>query len=212
MAIEIRPYTEDDVPAVARFNRRLEEGGGPSRFSTNSTPRWLPPGLHPQLYQEYYLAVDDDEVRGAYILKHQVFSLVESLEEICDYQLPISEGFVDKRYTLVGLQLLADALKRQPLLYAMGMGGFDEVLPRILRTWGWSLHAIPFYFMVVHAAKFLRNISVLRHSRLRRLALDALALSGVGHQPVAEERVVAEARAVNQLVGNDQIQGSDVLT
>ena len=163
-----------------RFNTRLEEGGGPSRFPTSPTPGWLPPGLHPRLYQEFYLAIDGDEVRGAYILKHQVFSLAGSLEEIGDFQLPISEGFVDKRHTLVGLQLLSDALKRQPLLYAMGMGGFGEVLPRILGAWGWSLHPIPFYFMVVHAAKFLRNISVLRRSRLRRLTLDVLALSGVG--------------------------------
>ena len=136
--------------------------------------------MHPQLYQEYYLAVDGDEVRGGYILKHQEFSLIGSLEEICDYQLLISEGVIDKRYTLVGIQLLSDVLKRQPLLYAMGMGGFGERLPRFLESWGWSLHAVPFYFMVVHPAKFLRNISVLRHSRLRRLILDVVALSGLG--------------------------------
>ena len=191
LTINIRPYAVEDIPAVVRLNRRLDQAGGPSRFPTSATPGWLPPGLHPQLYQEYYVAVDGDEVRGGYILKHQNFYLAGSVEDIGDYQLPVSEGLVDKSYTVVGIQLLSDALKRQPLLYALGMGGFSELLPRFLGAWGWSIHAVPFYFMVVQPAKFLRNISALRHSRLRRLALDALAISGLGWLGITSLNAVA---------------------
>jgi hypothetical protein len=39
---------------------------------------------------------------------------------------------------------------------------------------------VPFYFKVLHPSRFLRNLRVLRTSRLRRLAFDAAAVTGAG--------------------------------
>jgi hypothetical protein len=76
--------------------------------------------------------------------------------------------------------LVRDALEREPRLYALGMGGWDRPLPRMLRRMNWRMAAVPFYFKVPHPYAFLRQIRALRASPLRRLACDAAAFSGMG--------------------------------
>ncbi len=73
--------------------------------------------------QEYLLALEGDTVRGGYILKPQAFAFEGEQRMIADYHLPISEGIVDGRYAPVGALILMDALKRQPLLFSLGIGG-----------------------------------------------------------------------------------------
>ena len=94
--------------------------------------------------------------------------------------LLLSEGLVDKTYALLGSLLLLDAIRRQPMMYALGMGGFDRPLPKMLKGIGWQMRDVPFFFKVARAFAFLRNIAPLRRTPLRRLAADALAFSGVG--------------------------------
>jgi hypothetical protein len=76
--------------------------------------------------------------------------------------------------------LLSDALRKQPRLFGLGMGGYQRALPRMLQAMRWSIAEVPFFFRVVHAAAFLRNVAILRTSRLRRLAFDLAALTGLG--------------------------------
>jgi len=78
------------------------------------------------------------------------------------------------------VHMLRSALKLQPMLFALGMGGFDRPLPQMLKAMGWSLCAVPFYFRVNHPAKFLRGIAPLRETKSRRLLLDLAAVTGVG--------------------------------
>ena len=181
MALRITDYTESLEAAVGEFNNRLEEGGVSFRFPGSHVPSWLPRIDDRRMYQEYYLAVEDDAtVRGGYILKHQDFLVGGEPRSIGNYQLPLSEGVIDRAYNLLGLRLVTDALSRQPLLYSLGMGGFDRPLPQLLEATGWKLVEIPFFFKAVHPFRFLRNITALRTSRLRKLALDFLAISGIG--------------------------------
>ena len=81
---------------------------------------------------------------------------------------------------MLGVRLLNDALSRQPLLYALGMGSMQRPLPKLLTALGWRLVDVPFYFRIIHRFRFLRNIQHLRKTRFRRLALDLLAFSGLG--------------------------------
>ena len=96
------------------------------------------------------------------------------------YRLPLSEGVIDRSYAMLGLRLVRDALAREPRLYAMGMGGWDKPLPQMLKRLNWGMCAVPFYFKVVHPARFLRHIRALRTSPVRRAALDAAAFTGAG--------------------------------
>ncbi len=196
MGIEIRPYTAEREKPVGEFNRRLKENGVTFQFPENCTPKWLPKVDNRNIYQEYFLAVENNgTVRGGYILKHQKFFLNDEVTSIGSYMLPLSEGVIDRAHKLVAVQLLADALQRQPLLYTRGMGGLDQRLPRFLKRAGWNLQLIPFYFKVIHPRKFLRNITVLRTSATRKIALDLLAISGIGWTAIKLYQAVSSEKA-----------------
>ncbi len=180
MAISIRPYTEEFTPAVKQFNRRLVEGGVAEEFlfPENHVSDWLPKAPTATVYQEYYVATEDSTVRGAYILKHQQFALNGQEQTVGFYRLPLSEGIVSKAYTSVGVQMLKHALKIHPMIFAMGMGGFTQPLPLMLKAMGWSMQAVPFFFRVNHPARFAMGMSALRTTPLKRLIMNIGAATG----------------------------------
>ena len=183
MAIAIQPYTEDRIPAVKAFNQRLGAGGvAPEfHFPESHIPYWLPPLNGRRLYQEYYVALEGDTVHGAFILKYQDFSLFGATQPVVYYHLPVSEGIVNKSYASVGVLMLRSAMKMRPMLYALGMGGFDRPLPTMLKAMGWTLSAVPFYFRINHPMRFLTQIASLRQSPARRALAKLAAFSGAGY-------------------------------
>jgi hypothetical protein len=183
LPISIQPYRAEHEPAVAAFNQRLAAARVQKDlvFFTRAEPRWLPKSASPDLYNEFFVALDGDAVRGGYALKTQTFLLPDgTTQPIGYYHHPLSEGLTDKTYAAVGGLLLRDALQRSPLLYCLGMDGYDNPLPQMLIGLGWSHFAVPFFFYVVHAAKFCRNMQALRGSVIQRLLMDLIAFSGLG--------------------------------
>jgi len=173
-------YAEEHVPAARAFNERLAAGGVRERLAESPVPKWLPPSGSERLFQEYFVLRDGAAVRGAYVLKHQPFLVAGEAVTIADYRFPISEGRSDPHFALVGLLTLKDALRRQPLLFGLGAGGFDEPVSRLLKNTRFRLVACPFFFRVNHPNRFFRHITFLRGRRAVRLALDAAAFSGLG--------------------------------
>lgn len=196
MPIAIQPYTESFVPAVKEFNRRLKSAGCFSDFLfferhlSDSLPKI--PGRN--LYEEYFLAVEDGAVRGGFALKHQEFSFSGELKPIVFYHFPLSEGIVDKTYTNVGIHMLRKALRDNPLMFALGMGGFEQPLPRMLKALGWSICLVPFYFKVLHPFRFLRGMTELRRSATKRLAMDAAAFTGMGNVAIRVVQAIKLSR------------------
>jgi hypothetical protein len=183
MAIRIEPYTPDWEPAVGQFNQRLQpqQLAVTFRFPERHVPHWLPPSPGRRIFQEQFLAVEDGTtVRGGFILKTQDVALDGQIHTVANLQLPLSEGIVNPQYSFVGVQLVMAALRRQPLLYSLGMGGLDNPYPRLLKGLGWSLSLVPFLFRVVHPSRFFRRLPRLRTTPARRLAGDLLAFSGAG--------------------------------
>jgi hypothetical protein len=183
MPIIIQPYREEHEQAVREFNQRLMANGGSDDllFFTSAKPQWLPKTEGANLYQEFFLALDGEVMRGGYALKHQDFQFSDgTTRSIGYYHHPISEGVVDAKYATLGAMLLKDAMNRAPLLYCLGMGGYDRPLPKMLMRLGWSHFAVPFYFKVVRPNRFLREMQALRTSQLRKLALDFATFSGAG--------------------------------
>lgn len=185
MAIAIEPYVEDHIPEVKLFNRRLAEGGAPPdfRFPESPVPRWIPKVDGRKVYNEFFLALENGKVRGTYVLKTQEFAFRETIRTVGYYHHPFSEGLVHKAYSRVGVQTLLNALQKQPLMYCLGMGGYDRPLPQMLIAMGWSHCLIPFYFKVVRAKAFLRNLQVLQSDSRKRLLANAATFTGLG--PVA---------------------------
>lgn len=196
MAIAIQPYTEDRIPAVKAFNQRLAAGGvAPEfQFPESHVPFWLPPLDRRRLYQKYYVALEDNTVRGAFILKYQDFVVSGASEPIVYYHLPVSEGIVNKSYASVGVLMLRSAMKMRPMLFALGMGGFDRPLPTMLKAMGWSLRAVPFYFRVNHPTRFLTEIAPLRQSFGRRTLANLAAYSGAGYLAIKTAQLLRTKR------------------
>jgi hypothetical protein len=178
MSIRIVPYTEADIEAVRAFNLRLKKKID-FQFSESHIPSRVPKGNCRSLFEEYFLAKEEDTVRGAYILKHQLFKTLYDVRNVGFIQLPLSEGVVDSKYSLVGVQLISDALRRSRELYALGMGGFNNPLPQVLKAMDWHLSAVPFFFHICHPAKFCQNILFLRKTKIQRTLLELMAYSGI---------------------------------
>jgi len=191
--IVVEPLSDEHIAAVQGFNCRINAGGIAYRFPESSVPQWLPRRESLPIYQEHFVALEGDAVRGGYILKRQPFACNGEVSVIGDYQLPISEGTVDRSYGLVGLLMLKNALVREPLLLALGIGGYQEALTRMLKAMKWSMVSCPFFFKVVHPFRFLREIVALRKKRYMSMALDLLAFSGLGWLLIRSLQLVNQA-------------------
>jgi hypothetical protein len=180
-AIRIQPYTEAWCAAVAEFNRRVRPAKPPFELPEKPVPDWIPKTGEAKIYQEIFLAVEGGSVRGAYTFKHQEFSIGGRVLEVGMCPMPISEGIVDRRYSLVAPMLVSDATRKQPLLYGLGVGDLEAAVTRLLFAMGWRLNrAVPFFFKVKNGSRFLRNIRYVRTSGFRRFLCDAAACLGVG--------------------------------
>ena len=178
--IRIRPATTEFAAAVRAFNTRLAAQGVPYQFPEPPPSGAAPTHASGESHDARYVAVDrDGMVRGGYTIKLRNYCVRGETRSLGFYRLPLSEGLVDSRYGLIGARLLADALKRQPDLFVLGIGGFQESLARMLGSLGWSLQEVPLYFRIVHPSRFSRGIRHLRGTALRRLALDAAAVTGI---------------------------------
>lgn len=180
MTIDIRPYTEDLIGPVAEFNRRISAAKTAFLIPETPVPSWLPKRRGQSVYQERFLALENGFVRGAYTLKRQDFSFSGHVLSIGFYQNPISEGVADKRYILVGANLMNDALRRQPLLYDLGIGSLDAAIARMHEAMGWRLRVVPFFFKILNGFQFCKNMPYLKSDWRRRLMMNVAAYSGIG--------------------------------
>jgi hypothetical protein len=180
MVGDIELYRDERVPAVRDFNQRLRAHGIQHRFPETARSIALPPLPERSIFQEYYLACEGERVHGGYVLKRQPLVLDGELISAGNYQFPLSEGIIDPTHVSLGVRFLRHAMKQQPRLYTLGLGGHDEAIARLLRAAGWTLGEVPFYFKVFHASPLLRELAPLRTTRLRRLAADALAITRLG--------------------------------
>ncbi|MGH9468907.1 MAG: hypothetical protein ACRD1N_01030, partial [Terriglobia bacterium] len=183
MAIAIVPYERQHVGAVKDFNQRLQAAGAADNlvFYEDCTPHYLSLQADATLYQEFFVAAENGAVRAAYALKHQPFLFPDGkARSVGCYHHPLSEGVVNRAYSTLGVSLLRDAIARQPLLYCLGMDGYDKPLPQMLRLLGWRDYLVPFFFRVVRPSVFLRQLEMARHGAWRRLLADVAAWSGGG--------------------------------
>lgn len=193
----IQKFSAEHSDAVKAFNARLRGAGVLDlQFPESEVPAWLPKIEDREIYHEYYLALEGDAVRGGYIMKYQQFYVSDKLLQLCEYRLPLSEALVDKQFASVGVQMYLDANRKQPRLYTVGIGGFEEPAAQMLTRAGWNLWAVPFFFRVLRPARFLRNIVYLRRTAVRRTVFDALAMSGLGNLAVPAYQAVKTPLAV----------------
>ena len=205
MTFVIKPFTDDLIPAVKDLNSRLTASGAPPefRFFEHPVSKHLPKISGRKIYEEYFVVFQDGVARGGYAFKHQYFSINGQIRSVGLQHWTISEGMIDKAYSAVALQMLRYVLREQPLMYALGMGGYDGgPLPRILEALGWSLRPIPFRFKVHHPQRFFKEIRAIRQNVRQKMLMDLAVLTGAGGltlrllQGVKAKRAAPDVRAV----------------
>lgn len=159
MGYRIEPYTEEWEAAVGRFNARLG-ASGLAPFLMPDRAATTPPAAVPR---EYYVVLDDGgEVRGGCLLqRHRAWVGGETAPAV-NVQSPLSEGLADRRHVGVGPWLVRELARRHPYAYSVGMGGPQSPYPRLVRSLGWRVDAIPFFFRVLAGRRFLAHMRPLR--------------------------------------------------
>jgi hypothetical protein len=183
MGIRIVSFEPQFVPEVRKFNDRLRSANAFPFPASEADPAGPPPlATECGINFHHFLAIDDQgAVRGSYFIRTQPFLIRKQVHTVGHFTAPLSEGIIDKRYAAVGALLISHALKFQPLLFAMGMGGLQNQLPRIVKAMGWVVYEVPFFFRVLNGSRFFRNLGPLHTSPLRSFFANTLSATGIGN-------------------------------
>jgi hypothetical protein len=208
MAVSIRELCTEDTDAVRQFNARLAGAGISFTFPAAPSELMLAEPAGDVPYQTAYVLADGSAVRGGYILKQERIFAGGDWVTAGNYQLPLSEGIIERKYAMVGLQLIKDALARQSRLYCLGMGGTARPLPQLLTRLGWTVSEVPFLFRIEHPGAFTREIRWLRQRTGIRLLLDTAYRTGMltGMVGLARMRRRVLGPRVPATVSIDQVQ------
>jgi len=172
--VQIRRYTASDRDAIERLNGRLAAGGAVDRVY----PEGAEQERAGQIRERLFVAADEGEIRGGVWLREQPFR-VRGQDVGCGWlKYPVAESLVDARFNAVPGSLLIQCLREQPRLMALGLGGHETPLARMLARLRWTGMTVPMLFRFVRPARALRRLGPMRASRARRLAADVLAASG----------------------------------
>jgi hypothetical protein len=196
--ITLARLAPEDEAAVRAFNARLAAGAAGFQFPASLREFPVPTAPGPPVWTEVWIARDGESVRGGFLLKHERLLLPAGTQAVGNFQLPLSEGIIDRRYATVGVSLPQRALALEPALYALGMGSVTRPLPRLLARLKWTVEEVPFFFRVVHGGAFVRNVRALRTSPRRRVILDVLGASGLAGFGALTWGAAARARALAQ--------------
>ena len=191
-------FAPEHAPAVRAFNERLAHAGAPWRFPESAVPDWLRRVDGVPVWQEYFLLLEDDAVRGAYVLKRQdaVVGREARPRRVGSFYWPLSEGTIDPTYALVAPRLLQAALEDEPLLFLVGMVGRDRPIARLVRALGWRLTSVPFYFKPLRPGRFFRELRYVRRRAGARWVLDLARVTGVGWLGLTLAGLALRARAL----------------
>lgn len=181
MKIRIVPHGCEYREAVEAFNRRLREGGSRWGFYTHHECDWIPRREGTRVWRDFYLAVaEDGMVRGGFALKPQPWYIRGKEYTVADWQGPFSEGETSPQYAALGLRMVRDMQKKEPLLYSWGHGGRDAPILQLIRKMGWQVQGSPLLLHINRPFRFLRKNGALRRSLALRWLLDFSAFSGTG--------------------------------
>lgn len=180
-ALRIVPYTASEIEKARAFNQRMVAGHAPTDFVLPDRPN-DPAASSDEAVISWtkYLAMEGTagEVRGGFLLMRQRGWLNGRAVTAANYQAPVSEGILDKRFGMVGLHMLRYVERQYPLAFVVGMGAADRPLPRLLSAAGWKLRPVPFLFRIVNGGRVLRELQFLQRRRLLGVAAGLAAASG----------------------------------
>ena len=180
MAIRIVPYEPALVPAAREFNARLRAHPSPAPFFLPELAA-DPPSPSASIRVSHHLALDDSGAcRGGILTQEHPAWLNGAVQTVINIQSPLSESIIDTQYAMVGPQLIRSVLKRNPLVFVIGMGAdVSNPLPRLLSVMGWKVRHMPFMFSLLRPSVCARELAPFQRTPLRRAAATVAAASGL---------------------------------
>jgi hypothetical protein len=194
--LQFVPLNSQLLPACRDFNERLRCAGADRHAvfgcSANAARQ---DELPAPMQVERYVGVDaGGAVRGAYALRWQYLWSNGKRLLAAHYGFPVSEGIINKRYTMVGAAVLRDAVMRCEYLYTLGADGLRGNVYSVARHAGWAIADIPFLFRVINGGRFVRNLPQVRCRTHRRVIAASAALTGVAQFSIAMAHLASALR------------------
>ena len=178
LRMEIR--TAQHELAARRFNTRLRQANAEVDFFLPEKITVDDGANFSLVTKRYYLVLEGEEVRASAYLQGQPVWVGGTVQPVWNVQSFLSEGIVNPSYAPVAVFMIKELLKRNCLIYAVGMGSESRPFPRLLKALRWDISAVPFFFRVRRASRFLHNLQFLRGHFLSSVLADLLAYTGVG--------------------------------
>lgn len=185
MPLQFVPFADHHIPAVEAFNQRMLDGHAAGDFLLPTTPEAQASSPDSPIRWTRYLVLDGEQVRGGVLCMEQPGWMNGRSIRALNFQSPLSEGIVDPKYSIVGVQMVKFMQKQAEAVFLVGMGSLDRPLPKLLAASGWSVRPVPFMFRVHHAGNFVRELRMLRTSPLKRIASQAARVTGLGAMGLA---------------------------
>jgi hypothetical protein len=184
---------------VRAFNSRIRSiDGAVDFFLPENEPTQESDSIQSEVQSQQKLALDGTEVRGGVFLVDLPAWVGGQQRRLTNFQSPLSEGVVARKYGYVGPKMIDYVRKRNSLCYAVGMGSLDRPLPRLLLALKWHVHAVPFLFRVESPSRVVRQLRLLQKSPATRLVSRILASTGLAWTGTK----LLQARAVLSRVWN----------
>ena len=177
---EIRLAKPEDTQKVKAFNQRLEAAGETHhRLSIDLPFRTMAHKVNSPIKVEKFFCTDGEEIRAGIGIKRMMFKLNGSYKEVAVWSKPLSEGIINPDFRGTGRLIIDEMLRRYPLIYATGAPHAGSA--RVMNRAKWFSLPVPFHFMVLKPAPFLRNINYLYKNKWMEFILRTSARSGIGN-------------------------------
>jgi hypothetical protein len=179
-SVIVRFATPGDRGAIRQFNERLRTGGRTEVMPmADAFLESLPSDAMP-VYKRLMIAVDVDGVHAGVLLHHHRMCVDSEEKRFCWSIMPISEGLIDRAYSLSILKLINHALKYEPFLISLGVGSTQEAWARFVMSMGWKHVAVPFFFLPIRVTSMLKGLPYFRTRRPLKWAGHIGRYSGAG--------------------------------
>jgi hypothetical protein len=176
----VRFATPADRDAIRMFNERLRAGGRTEAMPMADAFLEPVPAEAMPVYKRLMIAVDPDGVHAGMLLHHHRMFIGGKEHRFCWSIMPISEGLVDRAYSLSILKLVNHALSYEPFLISLGVGSEREDWARFVIAMGWKYVAVPFFFLPIRATRMLKGLPHFQSRPSLRWAARISAYSGAG--------------------------------
>lgn len=175
--MRVAPLGSGEIEAVRAFNERMAAANAPGDFLSDRVAAAAVAG---SISSIQHVVIDGSAVRGGVLRIDYPGWLNQAEITAINYQSPISEGIIDKRYGMVAMLLVKYMQQQGPHLFVVGMGNQKNPLPRLLKASGWSVRPVPFFFRVGRPNRFLCELRLLTSDPRLAAVARAAAWTGAG--------------------------------